>query len=226
MNLSPGSGPPYSDSFYYEFSAPAPYQLVQAGFAAYWSSLHYLLCEKQPVENELVQAINRTIQQIPLDPVLQPELALERIFIPERRLHPNGNVVVLLEFMSKATTPLLWYPGGLTSIEKGSGMLAVVSSPHSDSYRLQVHLDDTAFQADLAKLEFYEIGSESLSVPVCLQIAENTLQHQQGNPDVTILNVQREKDFFRLDTSEGFFRAQFCCHVLSKMLTCILKPPG
>lgn len=224
MNLTPGSDPPFFDSFYAVSSAPAPYQLVQAGFAAYWSSLHYTICEKQPSEDDLVQAVYRTIQQIPLDPVLQPELALERIFVPERRLHSNGNVVVLLEFMSKATTPLLWYPGGLTSIESGSGMLAAVIHPNSDSYRLQVHLDDTAFKFDLAKLEFYEIGSKALSVPVCLQIAENTLQHQQGNPDVTILNVQRDKDFFRLDTSEGFFSAEFCCHSLSKMLSCIIKP--
>ena len=46
-------------------SGKLPYEVVQSGFRAYWSSRGYQSCDRHPAEAHLTNAVKESIQDLP-----------------------------------------------------------------------------------------------------------------------------------------------------------------
>ena len=212
--------PERSDSLETGPAGKSPYEVVQTGFKMYWSSSGFSPCKRSREEAELVRAISTSVQQLPIDTVLQPELSIQRIFVSDRLSNTSGRVAALVEFMNDEGRCCLWYADKVARIEEGAAMLAAVTVPGTDSYQLHTLLDDRAFRSELRRIQNYEVDSDSIETPISVLAAGNWLRQVYGKPEIDVLRIRENGNRHRVTTTAGDYDVEFTCHGVSRLLGC------
>lgn len=202
-----------------------PYEVVQSGFHLLWLANGFTEAARINGDERGLLSIRRTVHQLPLDPVLHPDLAPVRVVANSKLRDSQGSSILLLEFMNARSTPVFWYGGGMVQIETGSAMLAVREVPGQNYFSIYAHLDPRAFEYDRSRVQLYERTDGQLDAPLLVRLIESQLLDSVPDAPPVVLRVRAtsSSDIFQVSTSAGAFVARYSCNDRSRLVECGLR---